>query len=137
MKGLGICLTVLWLMLSAFTEPHCENADAIFRDEPYEEDVYKAELARLLKAGKPDEFKYYLSGYLRPGDKEYLIVNIHGANFCAKAAITVNDWGKLQDVRRTSCRGYRGAELQGLKIAVNEENGKVEFVFEDVVAIVE
>ncbi len=137
MKGFGFYLLFLSLVLSAFTEPHCENTNAVFRVETYESDAYRAELARLLKLDNANNFKYYLSGYLRPGDEEFLIVNIHGTDFCAKVAVHVDDWKKLADIRRTSARGYRGAELQGFKIAVKEHGGKIEFVYENVDAVVE
>ncbi len=139
MKGLGISVGVLSFMLCAcaFTEPHCENTNPVFRSEPYEADVYKIELARLLRNANAADFKYYLSGFLRPGTEELLIVNIHGADFCAMAAVHVDDWGKLADIRRTSGRGYRGAELQGLKINVKEDAGKVTFVYADVEAVVD
>ena len=139
MKGLGTCVAVLSFMLlaCAFTEPICENTNPILRSEPYEEDVYKAELARLIKTANPNDLKFYLSGYIRPGDNEFLIVSIHGIDFCAKAAVQVDDWQKLVDIRRTSARGYRGAELQGFKITVKEEAGKIDFVYKDVEAVVE
>jgi hypothetical protein len=137
MKGIASCLSVMSFMLFAFTEPPCENTNAIFRTGDYETQAYKAELVQRLKTSNAEDLRYWLTGYLRPADKEYVIVDVHGHDFCAKVAVLVTVGGKLEDIRRTGARGYRGAELVGFKIVIKEEPGIIEFVFGDVQAVVE
>ncbi|WP_316814436.1 hypothetical protein [Pedobacter heparinus] len=64
---------------------------------------------------------YILNGYGKRGEKEYLNVTVSGSNLNSETFILVQNWNKLEDVKRTEGLGYRGAELKGLKLAVIDD----------------
>ena len=65
-----------------------------------------------------DKITYIFNSYKKIGNKEYLDVKVIGDRVQRDLLVLVEDWGKLQGVRRAKGLGYRGSELKGLEIKV-------------------
>ena len=97
---------------------------------------YKDELAEKLKSD-PEEFHYTFNSLVEQGGKEYLDIEVEGDDFTAKGLVLVNNWAKLEEIKRTKGQGYSGAELRGLQIKVEENSSGATLVYQDIEKIVD
>ncbi|NQX52278.1 hypothetical protein HQN86_01495 [Pedobacter panaciterrae] len=67
---------------------------------------------------RSDKLTYIFNSYKTTGNKEYLDVKVFGDRVQRDLLVLVEDWGKLEGIRRTKGVGYRGSELRGLEIKV-------------------
>jgi len=82
--------------------------------------LFKATLVKEINA-RPQSFDFELDKYFVKDGKEYLSVNVSRANFKATIPVLVNNWDKIAGIKSTKGMGYRGAGLEGLKLAVNHD----------------
>lgn len=83
--------------------------------------LFKATLAKEM-AARPKSFDFKLDGYFVKDGKEYLSVNVSRTNFNATIPVRVSNWDKLEGIKQTKGMGYRGAGLDGLKLALVNNN---------------
>lgn len=66
--------------------------------------------------GSSGKLTYIFNSYKKIGTKEYLDVRVFGSQQNGNLLILVEDWHKLEEIRRTKGMGYRGSELNGLEV---------------------
>jgi hypothetical protein len=96
---------------------------------------YKDELAKKLQSN-PAEFHYTFNCLVEQEGKEYLDIEVEGDDFTAKGLVLVNNWTKMEAIKKTKGQGYSGAELRGLKLKVEENPSGANLVYDDVEKIV-
>lgn len=129
-------LLVIIVFTSACDRPECKNTNAIFDQFTLDKKEYKSELAKQMQSVGAENLTYWFDKYLKKDDKEFIVIHIQGEGICAKGEILVNDWNKIEGMRREHA-GYRGAELEGLKIAMEEGSSGTNFIFKDIDKIID
>lgn len=61
-----------------------------------------------------------------------MIITIQGSELCAKAMIRVNDWGKLEGIRKNKGKSYRNTVLIGLTFDISQDSLSTEFIYKDI-----
>jgi len=97
---------------------------------------YKNELATKLKLN-PKGLLYTLNKFVENDGKEYLDIKVKGDDFEATGLVLVNNWNKLEGIKRTKGQSYGGAELKGLKLDIQENSSGANLVYNDLEKIVD
>lgn len=117
--------------------PNCKNKNPIFDSHAINSAEYKAELLREIEKQGQENLTYWFSDYTEQNGGEYIVVNIQNHSLCAKGMIRINDWQKLEGIKRTKGLGYVGALLKGFTFDMRKEAGHIEFVYKDIDRIVD
>ena len=115
----------------------CSNTNPVFDRYPPESEEYKEELIKQLDKQSLTELSYWFNGYSEKEGKEYISVHIKGDSICANAWILVDDWRKINNIKKAKGLSYHGAELVGLKFEIRKDTAKTEFVYKDIRKIVD
>lgn len=116
----------------------CINRNTIFEKNSFLSKSYKNELAKEIKILNEEHVSYYLIGYQKINEKEYIDVSIQSINLCAKARVLVEQWDdSLAGVQQSHGQGYIGAELVDLKFDFVEDPEGVQLIYKSVGTIVD
>lgn len=124
-------LVVTALLLPACDRPDCINQNQVFDQYGIEAAEYKAELAKQVKSHAAGDLRYWIKEYSKDGDSEYLTIHIQGDGLCAQTRMLVTDWTRMEGVREAKGVSYRGAEMAGLILKVQEDSDGLSFVYQD------
>jgi hypothetical protein len=98
---------------------------------------YKQKLADQIEGRSTSDLTFTLNSYVNHHGKDYLDISIDGKGIHATSLVLVNDWTKLEGIKRTKGIGYSGAEMKNLKLAVLSPDTNPIFVYKDVDKIVD
>jgi hypothetical protein len=122
--------TLLFFLISiaviSCDRSNCKNTNPIFDKYSPESEEYKTELVNYVDQ---DKLTYWLESYKSENNKEYISVHIQGESLCAVGVIRVVDWRGIEGIKRTKGKGYRGAELVGLKFIAVKDSSTTELVY--------
>ncbi|MCG6187000.1 hypothetical protein [Maribellus maritimus] len=124
-----ISLLVVCLSLVYCDRPQCTNNNPIFEQNQPDSKIYKEELARKLKEVDQTKLRYWLQKYEEKNGKEYLYFYVQGDGLCAKIMLTMNNWERLEDLRKKKGVTYRGAKFTNLKYEIRQSAGNTEFIY--------
>ena len=117
-----------------YPPPNCDNANPVFESNPYDSDVYKAELIKLLKETEGEDTKFWFKQYI---DSNHIAVTIQNDKICATGHITVNQWeGFMKHLREVEGKSYAGA-LVGFEYTFFDEKHNPEIVLSGVQDIID
>ncbi len=108
-------------------KPECNNNNPTFNRLNPSELEYKTELINLIQSDSIS-FKYWLMGYEKQNEKEYLQIEAIADSICAKAKILVKDWSKMEGIQKTKAGAYHGADLVGLQFKLNPISEEFEYL---------
>jgi hypothetical protein len=117
--------------------PNCENSNLIFDKYDIYSEEYKTELLSQIKINGQNNLTYWFDNYVEKDGEEYIIVKIQNDSLCAKGVIKVDDWYKIEGIKRTKGKGYVGAELKGLTFNVEKKSDNIEFIYKGITGIVD
>lgn len=130
LSGIKFSIVVFMILITA-----CNDAkESVFSTSA--PGKYSNELAEKIKSN-PDGLTYTFNKYLLENKKEYLDLRITGSDFEANGLVLVNNWHKLEGIKRTKGQGYSGAELKGLKFDMRSNASGIELVYKDLAKIVD
>jgi hypothetical protein len=135
--SLIIMLLLMFLTAVSCDRPNCENVNPIFNQYDMNSEEYKTELLSQIEENGQNNLTYWFSSYAEENGNEYIIVYIQNDSLCAKGVIKVDDWGKIEGIKRTKGKGYVGAELKGLTFLIEKDSSKTEFVYKDLARIID
>ncbi|MES2375430.1 MAG: hypothetical protein V4553_02570 [Bacteroidota bacterium] len=98
---------------------------------------YKQKLAKEIEDRGATDLTFTFNSYLNDHGKDYLDISIDGKGIHASSLVLINDWKKLEGIKRTKGIGYSGAELKNLKLAVLNPDTNPTFIYKDVEKIVD
>ena len=106
------------LCLCSCTRQDCMATwqNEILGTHPYNSPAYQAELYTLIR--KHPDVHYYFEKREEIGGQSYLVVNAYGDAFCGKLQLAVREDDR-KSIKLQSLKGYRGAQLVGLRFARN------------------
>ena len=134
-KLLTIALTLVFI--TSCDRPVCKNTNPVFEKFSPETKEYKDELVKQLKQVNNSKLTYWLDKYQESDAQEFLYIFIQGDGLCAKGVVTVNQWNKLEGIKRTKGKGYVGAKLKNLKLDIYQDSANTELVYKDVDRIID
>jgi hypothetical protein len=139
MKKINILglLVILILTSVSCNRPTCNNKNPIFDKYEIKSKAYKIELIQQIEAIGQQNLRYWFESYLIENEKEYIRVNIQNDSLCAKGQILVNDWHKIEGIKRTKGKGYSGAELIGLTFKIEKDSNTIDIVYKDLIKIID
>lgn len=136
-KVSNLCLLIIiFIYANSCNRPECRNINPVFDKFTFDTKEYKSELARQIQSIGTENLSYWFDKYLNKGSKEFIVIHIQGAELCAIGEIQVNNWGKISGMRR-EVSGYRGAELRGLKIQIEQDSTGTNFVYDNIDRIID
>ena len=122
--------------LTACTNVKDDTSNSVFKQFSPTTKEYKNELAAKLKSN-PTELHYTFNKLVEKDGKEYLDIEVKGDDFKAIGHVLVNNWRKLEGIKRTKGQSYSGAELRGLKLDIEEHSSGANLIYNDVEKIVD
>lgn len=124
-----ISLLCLILLVISCDRADCKSGNPILNNNEPASEVYKAELAKELKTNTAG-LDYYLAEYHQTETFPYMIVYVQGGDVCAKAMVTIEKQDDdIAGIVKNKGDGYIGAELAGLKLAIVEQPGSTQFLY--------
>lgn len=135
--NLFIVISMLALIIVSCDRPDCKNENPIFDKYNINSAEYKIELRKQIEKYGQKELQYWFESYIEDNGKEYIIVNVQNNSLCAKAMILVNDWSKIENIKRTKGKGYTGAKLKGLVFEFENDSNKTELIYKDIKRVVD
>jgi len=121
-----IALAILFI---GCDRPVCKNTNPLFDKFLPESQEYKAELAKQLEIVDKSKLSYWFNQYVESNGQEQLFFNIQGDGLCAIIVLSVEDWGKLVELRQKRGVSYRGAKFTNLKFDIKQDSAKTEFIY--------
>lgn len=97
---------------------------------------YKNALATKIKSNF-NNLTYTFNQMVEENGKEYLAIAVQGPDFNASTLVLVNNWNKLEGIKRTKGVSYSGAELRGLQLAIEENPSGANLIYKDLESIVD
>lgn len=98
---------------------------------------YKKELIRQFLDKGTENLTFNFEGLTTIADKDYMKVDISGSGIQAQSLVLINNWNKLEDIKRTKGMGYHGAELKDLQLDILNTNGEPTLVYHDLAKIID
>jgi hypothetical protein len=126
-----LCLLLLAIIsaLTSCNRQECKNTNPVFEKNAPDSRDYKKELAKLLKSTDRAKLRYWLDRYEEKHEQGYMRVNVQGADICAIAVLTVQNWKGIENIKKWKGMGYRGAELVNLGIEIYQDSVNTEFFY--------
>ena len=126
----GICL----LLASS-----CKSVDSnkVFLTLDPSSTQYKNELIKEFLHKGTKNLTFNFEGLKAVDGKDYMEVAISGNGIQAQSLVLVNNWNKLEGIKRTKGMGYHGAELKDLQLDIVNTNGEPSFVYRDLAKIID
>lgn len=129
-------LIVITACLTACNFISDNTSNSVFTNSSPTSLEYKNELAAKLKSNS-NAFTYTFNKYLQENDKEYLDVKVKSNEFQAPLLVLVNNWNKLEGIKRTKGLGCSGAELKGLQLDIQQTDSGAVFIYKDLEQIID
>ena len=136
LANLSILLMALaWL--PSCDRPGCTGTNPVFEKYPPDSREYRAELSRQLETVDRSKLTFWFREYRESDGEELLLFDVRGEGMCAMLVLHVEQWGKLQHVRRAKGVSFRGAEFRNLQFDTRQDSSGTRFVFRDYSGIVD
>lgn len=131
-----ILLAIMVILLYSCDRSEYKNTNPTFNNFTADTEEYKRELANEMQSIGTENLSYWFKKYIKKGDQEFIEIHIHGKGLCAIGEIQVNNWDKISGMRKETS-GYRGVELKGLKIKIENDSTTTNFIFDNVEGIID
>lgn len=136
LSTLKITLISCIVALTACNNVKDNTSNSVFEKYSPWTKEYKNELATKLKSN-PEGLLYTFNKFVENDGKEYLDIKVKGDDFVATGLVLVNNWNKIEGIKKTKGQSYSGAELRGLKLDIQETSSGANFVYNDLEKIVD
>ena len=111
--------------------PVCKNTNPIFDEYQPVSKEYKLELIKQLSIIDKSKLTYWFKDYTEYENEELLHFHIQSKELCAVLVLNVEQWTKLNQLRKNKGNGYRGLKFFGLKFEIEQDTLNPRFVFKD------
>ncbi|RMB56529.1 hypothetical protein EAX61_14060 [Dokdonia sinensis] len=124
------------LLLCSCKEESCYKSqhNEVLGANQYNTKVYQAELYRLIK--ESSEVDYYFETREEIMGQIFLVVNAYGDAFCGKLCLVISE-EDAQQMHLDENKGYRGAQLIGLRFRESKTDYGATLVYEALEYIVD
>ena len=137
MKELVGVLMCLNLVLIGCDRPNCETQNSVFQHADITSAEYVVELANQMQTKDQSKLTFWIKGYEKNGENEYLNIYVQGDELCAQTKLLVKDWSALETLRKNEGKGYVGAEIENLVMELKGSEDAPQFVYVEHSAIID
>lgn len=137
MRYISATFIGLTLAMTSCDTIECTNHNPLFEQHAPKSKEYKAELLKQLQQRNFSHIDYSINGYEEIDSIPYMKVDISGKNLCAIGYLDIQNTDDLIQFKKVKGKSYRGAGLEGLVYHIDSLDGNYNFVFDDVVWIVD
>lgn len=123
-----LIIPILFICLLSCDRPKCETDNAVFLNNSYDSEVYKAELANQITQIGQNNLRYWLKDYVE-SKTDFLVFYVQNDSLCANIKITINNWKNLEQFKKTNGKGRFNAEFKGLNYKIVQENNQTDFIY--------
>ncbi len=135
MKNSIVAVAAICVLLASSCKSN--NTNNIFAKLDPSSPQYKKELIRHFLDNGTVNLTFNFEGLANIGGKDYMKVDISGCGIQAQSLVLVNNWNKLEGIKRTKGLGYQGAELKDLQLDIVNPNGEPNFVYRSLTKIID
>ena len=135
MKNYSSLIIALFVLL--ITSCKSVNNDNVFSKLNPSSVMYQKELVKLFLDNGTANFTFNFDGLVKFSGKDYMQLAITGGGVAAKTLVLINNWNKLEDIKRTKGLGYYGAELKNIRLDMININQQPVFVYRDLEKIID
>ncbi len=129
-KKLNLLFGIIsFLGLISCDRPKCDNNNLFFENYLPDSKIYKDELVKQLNKIDNEKLTYWLQKYEEQNGEESLYFHIQGDGLCAILHLNMDDWGKLENIRKRKGVGRRGAEFTNLKFEIIKDSVSTKFIY--------
>jgi hypothetical protein len=124
--------SILFLSLVLFTScdrPDCTSENQVFNTNEPGSSEYVLELSKQLELPDRNNLTYWIKGYEKVGEDEFLNIYLQGGGLCAETRMLVEDWSNLKVLRRTEGKGYIGAGIENLELELKKAEETWQFMY--------
>lgn len=93
-----------------------------FAQYSYDDPVYLNELAKIMKSGKPEDFKFFFDKYLSKNGKDYIILKVLNDSIEARGLFLVENRIPLANIISSKGVSYSGVEFINLKYEIETDS---------------
>ncbi len=133
----SLIISFLVLVLVSCDRPKCKNTNPIFDEYQPNSEVYKRELAEQLKTVDSNQLSYWLKAYEEREGQTYLHFYIQGDGLCAVLVLTMQQWDKLEYLKKVKGKGYFNAEFVDLKFETKQDSLTTNFIYQTLDRIID
>ncbi len=127
---MSYCL--LFITVAGCGKDACDNHNPVFEKYGPTDNKYKKALVRYINGIDPEQLSYYIEGYEKSWDKQFMRVRVAGSDLCAVMILDITDSRRLENFIKVGGISYSGAELSGLIYRIDSTDGAYQFHFIDV-----
>ena len=124
--GILLCLN---LVLSGCDRPNCNTDNLVFKESSINSKEYVLELANQLQSVDQTQVTFWIKGYEKHADAEYLNIYVQGESLCAQTRLLVEDWSTIETLRENKAKGYTGAQIENLVLELKGSALAPQFVY--------
>ncbi|MFA6082826.1 hypothetical protein [Mucilaginibacter sp.] len=132
--------SILIVLLFALISTSCvkpSNKNKIFAGFDPSSKQYKQELARQVTGKNARDMTFIFNQLVKIEGRDYLDISISAKDMQARGFVLVNNWAKLEGLKRTWGKGYGGAELRNLKLEIDNSTTGPTLIYKDLEKIVD
>jgi hypothetical protein len=133
----AILLLFFLVCLISCSNPVCKNTNPIFDDYQPVSKEYKLELIKQLSIVDKSKLKYRFKEYTENENKEQIHLHIQSKELCAVLVLDVEQWNKLEQLRKVKGVSYRGARFINLQFDIEQDSLNPRFVYRDLSRILD
>jgi len=121
----------LCLISCDWERPVCKNTNPIFDEYQPVSKEYKLELIQQLSIVNKSELTYWFKEYTEYENEEQLHFYIQGKELCAVLVLDVEQWNKLEQLRKNKGLGYKGLRFIKLQFEIKQDTLNPKFIYKD------
>ena len=126
-----------FVCLISCDRPTCKNANPIFDDYQPVSTKYKQELVKQLSIVDKSKLRYWLKDYTEYENEVQLHFYIQSKELCAVLVLDVEQWNKLEQLKKTKGKGRFNAEFKNLQFEIVQDSLNPKFVYRDFSRIID
>ena len=128
----ALVIILCYSILNSCDRPQCDTTNSIFLNNHYSSNSYKLELANQINTIGQKNLKYWLKDFVEKDNNEYLVFYIQNDSLCASIELKMNNWNKLEYLKKVKGKGRFNAEFKGLRFNItNLTENEIEFIYLD------
>jgi len=124
-------LVFLLVCFISCDRPHCVNNNPIFDEYSPDSKEYKQELIKQLSIVDQSKLTYWLKDYIENENEVQLHFYIQSKELCAVLVLNVEQWGKLEQLRKTKGKGRFNAKFINLQFDIVQDTLNPRFIYKN------
>ena len=113
------------------------NTNSIFDNYEPSSKEYKEELIKQLSIIDKSKLTYWFKEYIENEKEEQLLFYVKSDELCAILVLNVEQWNKLEHLRKVKGVSYRGCQFLNLQFEIEYDSLHTKFIYKDFTRIID